>query len=178
MEEIEKVLFTEEQIKRKVKGMAKKICDDFRDCQSIIGVSVLLGSATFFSDLVNEISRLNGPKIISDSIQISSYEGRESTGNAKIIVDIHQNVKGKEIILIEDIVDTGTSINYLINHIKEVKGAQSVKVCSLLSKPSRRKVEVAIDYLGFEIPDEFVVGYGLDYNQKYRDLPYIGILKR
>ena len=178
MEEIEKVLFTEEQIKRKVKEMAKKICDDFQHHKSIIGVSVLLGSATFFSDLVNEISSLNGPKIISDSVQISSYEGSESTGNVKLSVDIHNNVNGKEIILIEDIVDTGISINYLVKHLKKVKGAKSVRVCSLLSKHSRRKVEVSIDYLGFEIPDEFVVGYGLDYNQKYRDLPYIGVLKK
>ena len=124
----------------------------------------------FTADLTREI----GGKIYLEFMQLSSYEGENTTGTIKLKKDIDfSEIKGKDVLIIEDIVDTGITLNYTLEHIKKA-GANSVKVCTLLNKPSRRKIKVPIDYVGFEIENKFVLGYGMDYDQLYRNLPYIG----
>jgi len=167
--DIKQILLTEEQIRTRVKQLAKEIESDYEN--EINCVIVLTGSVIFFSDLVREIKN----KIIFHAVKVSSYQNDKSTGQLDYQLDIKDDIKDKDILLIEDIVDTGNTISKLKAHL-EKRGAR-VKIAALLDKPSRRTVEVNIDYKGFEIPDYFVVGYGLDYNQHYRNLHYIGVLK-
>ena len=138
--------------------------------KSITAICLLKGSLFFTADLTREI----GGKIYLEFMQLSSYEGENTTGTIKLKKDIDfSEIKGKDVLIIEDIVDTGITLNYTLEHIKKA-GANSVKVCTLLNKPSRRKIKVPIDYVGFEIENQFVLGYGMDYDQLYRNLPYIG----
>lgn len=168
MEKI-KVLISKEQIENRVKELAKQIRKDYKE-KSITAICLLKGSLFFTADLTREI----GGKIYLEFMQLSSYEGENTTGTIKLKKDIDfSEIKGKDVLIIEDIVDTGITLNYTLEHIKKA-GANSVKVCTLLNKPSRRKIKVPIDYVGFEIENQFVLGYGMDYNQLYRNLPYIG----
>ena len=168
MEKI-KVLISKEQIENRVKELAKQIRKDYKE-KSITAICLLKGSLFFTADLTREI----GGKIYLEFMQLSSYEGENTTGTIKLKKDIDfSEIKGKDVLIIEDIVDTGITLNYTLEHIKKA-GANSVKVCTLLNKPSRRKIKVPIDYVGFEIENQFVLGYGMDYDQLYRNLPYVG----
>nr|WP_276932993.1 hypoxanthine phosphoribosyltransferase [Dubosiella newyorkensis] len=173
-QDIETVLLTEEQIEKRCVELAKQIEDDYnKEGEVPIVVGLLRGSVPFMAEL---IKRFTFPCEI-DFMSVSSYDGTESIGDVKIDKDMDLSSKERAILLVEDIVDTGRTLS----EVKKMfinKGATNVKIVALLDKPSRRVVEIHADYIGFEVPNEFVVGYGLDYNQKYRNLPYIGILKR
>lgn len=171
MEKI-KVLISKEQIENRVKELAKQIRKNYKE-KTITAICLLKGSLFFTADLTREI----GGKIYLEFMQLSSYEGENTTGTIKLKKDIDfSEIKGKDVLIIEDIVDTGITLNYTLEHIKKA-GANSVKVCTLLNKPSRRKIKVPIDYVGFEIENKFVLGYGMDYDQLYRNLPYIGYIE-
>lgn len=170
--DMESILFTEEQLREKVAELGAAITRDYKDKNPLI-VSVLKGSYVFMADLTRKITI---PCNI-DFMAVSSYgNGTKTTGEVQIIKDIGSKIDGRDLIIVEDILDSGVTLSFLMKILK-ARGANSIRLCTLLSKPERRKVDVPIDYLGFEIPDEFVVGYGLDYAEKYRNLPYIGILK-
>ena len=140
---------------------------DYKE-EDIVFVGVLKGAATFMIELAKKIKN----NVEFEFIQLESYEGDKSTGRIKLKQDLTGKIEGKNIIIIEDIIDTGRTLEYLREYIKKFN-PNSTKICTLLSKPSRRIVELEVDYIGFSIPDEFVVGFGMDYNQKYRNLPYI-----
>ncbi len=166
---LEKPLFTEEEIKTRIKQLAEQITIDYKD-KDLIAIGVLKGACVFFSDLIRHI---NMPLAV-DFIIASSYVKKESSGNIKIHYDIRETIEGKDVLLIEDIVDTGITIDYLVKEIS-LKNPNSIKVCALLDKKDRRKVEAPIDYIGFDIPDLFIIGYGIDYENQYRNLPYITV---
>ncbi len=162
---------SEEKIKKRISELGKKISDDFKN-EDIVIIGVLKGSFIFLADLVREIKV---PCKI-EFIGVSSYEGTESTGHVRITHDLSAEVMNKNVVLVEDIVDTGKTIDYLSEMIR-MRSPKSFKLCALLSKPDKHELNQKIDYLGFEIGNEFVVGYGLDYDGMYRELPYIGVLK-
>jgi len=170
--DIERVYFTSQQLSDKVKELGARITEDYRGKNPLI-VGVLKGSFVFMADLVREI---NTPCNLDFMVASSYGMSSKTSGEAKIIMDMGQPVKGRDVILVEDILDSGMTLSSLSRLLAD-RGANSVKLCSLLSKPSRRRTEVKADYLGFEIEDEFVVGYGLDYAERYRNLPYVGVLK-
>lgn len=165
-----KVLIDEEKIEKRLDELAKLIMNDYKD-QEIIFVGILKGAAMFMIELAKRIKN----NVEFEFMQVESYEGDKSTGDIKLKQELTGKIEGKNIIIVEDIVDTGRTLEYLKNYLKQ-KNPKSVKICTLLSKPSRRVVELEVDYIGFTIQDEFVIGFGMDYNQKYRNLPYIGII--
>ena len=170
--DVKEILLTEEQIKEKIIELGNRITSDYREVSNLLVIGILKGSFIFMADLVREIKI---PCEI-DFMSVSSYQdATSSSGEVKIRKDITINVAKKNIVFVEDIIDTG----FTMSKIKEMffeRGANSIKICALLNKPDRRKVSVNIDYKGFDIPDEFVIGYGLDYADKYRNLPFIGVL--
>lgn len=170
--EVKKILISEKQIKKKVKFLAGKIAKDYK--KNIYCVSILKGAVVFLSDLSKALSQ-KGISTEFDFMKVSSYEGTKSTGKVKIDLDV-KNVKGKNVLIVEDIVDTGITLSYVKGYLLR-KGAKSVKICALMDKPSRRIKKVKIDYLGFTIPHYFIVGYGTDYNERFRNLPFVGVLK-
>jgi hypoxanthine phosphoribosyltransferase len=171
-EDIKEILINEHQIKERIQQLAKEISMDYQGKELIL-VCVLKGAVMFFSDLAKEITI----PLTMDFIAVSSYgNSTESSGVVKILKDLDFGVENRNILIVEDIVDTGLTLSYLLENLKSRKPA-SVKICSLLDKPSRRKVDIDIAYRGFSIADEFVVGYGLDYNENYRNLPFVCILK-
>ena len=163
-----KVLINEAKIDARLDEIAKEIMKDYKD-EDIVFVGVLRGAAMFMIELAKRIKN----SVEFEFIHLESYEGENSTGNVKLKQELTGKIEGKNIIIIEDIIDTGRTLEYLREHIKKFN-PKSVKICTLLSKPSRRVFELNVDYIGFSIPDEFVIGYGMDYNQKYRNLPFIG----
>lgn len=170
--DIQEVLFSEQQLADKVAELGARISADYEGKNPLV-VSVLKGSYVFMADLTRQISI---PCNV-DFMAVSSYgAGTKTTGEVQIIKDIGSKIDGRHLIIVEDILDSGVTLSFLMKVLK-ARGAASIRLCTLLSKPERRKVDVPVDYLGFEIPDAFVVGYGLDYAEKYRNLPYIGILK-
>lgn len=170
--DIKEVLFSEEQLRQKVDELGAQITADYQGKNPLI-VSVLKGSYVFMADLTR---RIDVPCNV-DFMVVSSYgAGTKTSGEVQIIKDLENSIDGRDLIIVEDILDSGVTLSYLMK-VLMARGANSIRLCTLLSKPERRKVDVHIDYLGFEIPDEFVVGYGLDFAEKYRNLPYIGILK-
>lgn len=171
---IEKIesLITEEQINKRVLEIAKNICKDFKG-KEILLICVLKGSIMFTVDLSK---RLDAPTEF-EFIEASSYNNNTiSNGNVVIKRDIATNIEGKNVLVIEDIIDTGRTLKKIVEHIK-TKNPAMLKICALLDKPDRRIVDIKADYIGFEIEDVFVVGYGLDHAQKYRNLPFVGIVK-
>ena len=168
--DIEEILFTRAEIQSRVEQLGRLIAEDYADLEPLV-VGVLRGAAIFHADLVRCLS----PSIRIDFIAVSSYGSTTRTsGEVKLIKDLETGVGGTDLLLVEDIVDTGLTLDYLMRLLRS-RNPRSLRVCSLLSKPARRKVDVDIDYLGFEIPDRFVVGYGLDLDQRYRNLPFIAI---
>ena len=170
--DIERVLISEEEIRRKVEEVGRQISEDFEGREPIF-VGVLKGCFIFMADLIREV-KVN---CSLDFMAVSSYDGTNSTGAVKINKDLNSDICGKDVILVEDILDSGVTLNYLKNYLLNREPA-SISIVTLMDKPARRKADVFADYSCFEIPDEFVVGYGLDYNQRYRNLPYIGVLKK
>lgn len=170
---LERVLFSEEQLNARVAEIAKEIQADYKGKKPLI-VAVLKGSVLFFSDLIRKIV---GDMEI-DFMSISSYgSGAKSSGEVRMIKDLDKKIEGKDIIIVEDIIDSGYTMKYL-KKLLEARNPASIKVCTLLDKPSRRETDINADYVGFEVENEFVIGYGLDYDGLYRNLPFIGILKR
>ncbi len=170
-EDIERILLTEEEIQNAVRKVGKRISADFADRNPIF-VGVLKGCFIFMADLMRNVNI----RCSMDFMAVSSYSGTSSTGAVKINKDLSQDIAGRHLILVEDILDSGVTLNYLKNYLL-VREPASIHVATLLDKPARRKAEIYADYSCFEVPDAFVVGYGLDYNESYRNLPYIGILK-
>jgi len=170
--DIQEVLFTEEQLRNRVKELAKQIEQDYAG-KEIMLIGILRGSFVFIADLCRYIDL----PCTLDFMAVSSYgKGTSSTGQVQITKDLSEDISGLHVIVVEDILDSGNTLSYLLR-ILEQRHPASIRLCTLLDKPDRRKVEVAVHYSGFTIPDAFVVGYGLDYAERYRNLPYIGILK-
>ena len=173
--DIKEILVPEDKIRRVVADLGDEITRKYRQQEDLdlIVIGLLRGSFVFMADLVRQI-RL---PLIVDFMTVSSYgDGTVSTGDVKIVMDLDQSIEGKDVLMVEDIIDTGNTFNKILHLIRN-RNPRSLKICTFLSKPSRRKVDVPIDFCGMEIPDEFVCGYGLDYSQIYRNLPYVGILK-
>ena len=169
--DIERVLISEEEIEAEVARVGRQITEDFRDKNPIF-VGVLKGCFIFMADLMRHVDI----KCTMDFMAVSSYSGTSSTGAVKINKDLGQDIEGRHVIIVEDILDSGVTLSYL-KHYLMGRNPASIRIATLLDKPSRRKAEVFADYSCFEVPDAFVVGYGLDYNERYRNLPYIGVLK-
>ena len=173
IDEVKSVLVTEDECQAIVTKLAAKIREDYRGKRLLL-LCILKGSVVFMGDLMKKISI----PVEIDFMKVSSYgAGTESSGTVNIILDLYRkDLPETDILIVEDIIDSGKTLSYLVEYLS-LKGARSVKTVTMLDKPSRRKVDFTPDYCGREIPDEFVVGYGLDYDEKYRALPYIGILK-
>ena len=169
--DIERVLFSQEEINKAVDRLGTAITEEYRDKFPVM-IGVLKGCFIFMADLVR---RVQVPCQI-DFMSVSSYSGTSSTGAVKITKDLSQDIGGRHVIIVEDILDSGVTLHYLLDVLSARKPA-SVKIVTLLDKPARRKVDLRADYYGFECPNEFIVGYGLDYNEKYRNLPFIGVLR-
>ena len=166
------VLLTEEEIDRRIQEIGDQISRDYAGRQ-VHMVCVLKGGSFFMCDLAKRVT----VPVSIDFMSVSSYGGdTKSSGVVRIVKDLDEPLKDRHVIVIEDIVDSGRTLSYLLDMLRS-RGAADVRLCTLLDKPDRRVVDVKVDYTGFEIPDEFVVGYGLDYDQKYRNLPYIGMVK-
>lgn len=166
------VLISEEDVDARIKELGEKISKDYEG-KTVHLVCVLKGGTFFMCELAKRITI----PVTLDFMSVSSYgNDTKSSGVVRIIKDLDQSLKGKHVIVIEDIVDSGNTLSYLLTNLNE-RGPASLALCTLLDKPSRRVKDVAVDYTGFEIPDEFVVGYGLDYAQKYRNLPFIGVVE-
>ncbi len=171
--DFEKILFTSREIQEKISELGEKITKDYKHGKPVI-IGILKGAFIFMADLVRAIEL----PVEIDFFAVSSYGMQaQSSGVVKIKKDIDADIFGKDVIIVEDIVDTGLTLNYIKDYIKSHK-PKSVKICTFLDKPKAHKTEIQIDYLGFEIENHFVVGYGLDYAEKYRNLPYIAILKK
>lgn len=171
-EQLPDVLMSEEKVQARVAELAGKVSQDYAEVDTLMLVGVLKGSFIFLADLAR---RLTVPRTI-DFIAVSSYgESTVSSGAVRLILDIRKSIEGKHVLLVEDIVDTGHTLSYLTRTLRARRPA-SLKSCVLLSKPDRREVEAPMDYLGFEIPDVWVVGYGLDAAEKHRALPFIGVV--
>ena len=171
---IEKVLIDEESINIRIKQLAKTINEYYADSQGpLIMVGILKGSVMFMSELAKYVKVDTAMEFMA----VSSYEGTTSTGNVKILKDLDTDIKDKSVLLVEDIIDTGHTLLNLKNNLSK-SDPKDIKIVTLLDKPERRVVDIKADWYGFKIPNEFVVGYGLDYNQLMRNIPYIGVLKR
>lgn len=172
MAERVEVLLSEEEVDKRIKEIGDQISKDYAGKQVHL-VCVLKGGSFFMCELAKRIT----VPVSLDFMSVSSYgSGTQSSGIVRIVKDLDEPLEGKNVLIVEDIVDSGRTLSYLMEMMKE-RGAADVKICTLLDKPERRVIDVKVDYTGFNIPDEFVVGYGLDYDQRYRNLPYIGIVK-
>ncbi len=171
-QDVKKVLFTKDEIEARIVELGKQITKDYEGAKSLLVIGILKGSCVFFADLIRQLDL----PVEIEFMSVSSYQDSSvSSGEVKITKDVSQSVAKRHVLFVEDIIDTGFTMSKVMEMFKE-RGAASVKLCSLLSKPDRRKVDIEIDYLGFTIPDEFVIGYGLDFAEKYRNLPYVGVL--
>jgi hypoxanthine phosphoribosyltransferase len=174
LEVIDRILVDEERVRRRVAELGQTISRDYTG-KDLVLTCVLKGGVAFLTDLMREITI---PHEI-DFMAISSYGvgQRESTGAVRLIMDLKVDIAGRDVIIVEDIVDSGRTVDYLLRALWARQPA-SLRICTLLNKPSRRVIEVPLDYIGFDIPDEFVLGYGLDFDEKFRNLPYVGVLKK
>jgi hypoxanthine phosphoribosyltransferase len=171
VDKVGSILVGEQELKERVQELGRQITDDYRG-KNLVMIGILKGAVLFLSDLIKEIKL----PLVIDFMAVSSYgSSTKSSGVVRILKDLDEEIEGKDVLIVEDIVDTGLTLHYLVDNLKSRKPA-SLKICCCLDKPSRRAIPVKVDYVGFSIPDEFVVGYGLDYGEKYRNLPYIGIL--
>ncbi len=170
--DVKEILFTEEIIEQKIKELGSMISRDYQGKELIL-IGVLKGANIFMGDLMRKISI----PIKIDFMAVSSYGiSTESSGVVKIIKDLDESIEDKHVLIIEDIIDTGLTLHYLYENLWS-RRPKTLKICTLLDKPERRKVNIKVDYKGFDIPDEFIVGYGIDYAERYRNLPYVGILR-
>lgn len=171
MAEHVKVLLSEEEVDARIKEIGEQISKDYEG-KELHMICVLKGGTFFMCELAKRVS----VPVSLDFMAVSSYGGdTKSSGVVKIVKDLDESIKDKDVLIVEDIVDSGRTLSYLMEMLRD-RGPASIRLCTLLDKPDRRVVQVPVDYTGFQIPDEFVVGYGLDYAQKYRNLPYIGIV--
>lgn len=170
--DVEEVLLSSEQVQARVAELGAQLSTDYAGRDPVL-VSVLKGSIIFLADLVRAM-----PIPLSiDLMEVSSYgASTESSGQVRILKDLSTSIAGREVVVVEDIIDTGLTLNYLLRYLHD-KGPASIRICCLLDKPARRLAEIEIEYRGFTIPDRFVIGYGLDYGERYRNLPYIGVLR-
>ena len=167
-----RVLLTEKEVDERIQEIGEQISKDYAGKQVHL-VCVLKGGVFFLCELAKRIT----VPVSFDFMSVSSYGGEtKSSGIVKIVKDLDESIRGKDVIVVEDIVDSGRTLSYLLEMLHD-RGPKSLRLCTLLDKPSRRVIQVPVDYTGFQIPDEFVVGYGLDYDQKYRNLPYIGVVE-
>ncbi|WP_079524795.1 MULTISPECIES: hypoxanthine phosphoribosyltransferase [Halobacillus] len=170
--EIEKILISEEEIQEKCKEMGAQLTEEYNG-RFPLAIGVLKGAMPFMGDLLKRVET----HLEMDFMDVSSYNGgMRSSGEVKIVKDLDTQVEGRDLLIIEDIIDSGLTLSYLVDLFKYRK-AKSIKIVTLLDKPTGRTSHIKADTIGFDVPDEFVVGYGLDYNEKYRNLPYIGVLK-
>ena len=168
-------LISAQDVQSRIAEVAKEISHHYHhsNCENLVVIGLLRGSFMFMADLV----RLIDLPLEVDFITASSYgSGTESSRDVRILKDLDGDIGGKDVLIVEDIIDTGLTLEHVIIYFKESKGVKTLKTCTLLSKPERRKVNIDIDYVGFDVPDKFVIGYGLDYDQKYRNLPYIAVV--
>jgi hypoxanthine phosphoribosyltransferase len=172
-EDIAEILLTEEQIATRVAELGARITADYQG-RTLTLVSVLKGSLPFMADLMRAIDL----PLRIDLMEVSSYGGAttESSGLVRILKDLSASIAGEDVLIVEDIIDTGLTLNYLIRYLRG-KNPATLRICTLLDKPARRLVEIPVEYIGFEIPDQFVIGYGLDYGEVYRNLRFVGVLK-
>ena len=171
--DVKKILISEEEIVKRCEELGRQITADYEAKQEApLLVGLLKGSVPFLAELIKHIDM----DIMFDFMDVSSYEGTQSVGNIRVIKDLDSSINGVSILLVEDIVDTGRTLAEVKRMLLN-KGAKEVKIVSLLDKPQRRGVDISADYVGFAVPNEFVIGYGLDFDQKYRNLPYVGVLK-
>lgn len=169
--ELERVLFDSAAIQERIRQLGEEISRDYAGRKPVL-VGILKGCVLFLSDLLRSVSL----DCSVDFMSAASYAGQASTGDVRLLLDLRESVKDKDVLLVEDIVDTGLTLDYLLRNLKTRK-LRSLEVCTLLDKPTCRRVPVKVKYTGFEIPNEFVVGYGLDYEERFRNLPYIGVMK-
>lgn len=172
--DIDHVLIDENQIQKRLAELAARIEQDYRDLDDLMLIGVLKGSYMFLTDLSRALKRRH----TVDFMSVSSYgAGSKSSGAVRIIMDVRQPIEGRNILIVEDIIDSGHTLDYLQRNLL-ARNPQSLRICTLLNKPSRREAEIQVDYTGFDISDEFVVGYGLDFNESYRHFPFVAVLKR
>jgi len=170
--DVAEILITEKQIQERTRELGRQISKDYEG-QDLVLVCVLKGAITFLADLMREITIAHS----IDFMAISSYgASTESSGIVRILKDLDTNVEGRNVLIVEDIIDTGRTLNYITRNL-QTRHPKSLRICTLLNKPSRRQIDISVDYVGFEIPNKFVIGYGLDFAEIYRSLPYIGVLK-
>jgi hypoxanthine phosphoribosyltransferase len=171
--EVGQILIDEDRVAERVRDLGQEISRDYKGRQPLM-VGVLRGAVVFLADLIRHLE-LN---LRVDFMSVASYgSATDSSGEVRLVKDLESSILGADVILVEDIVDTGLTLDYLLRNLENHRPG-SLRVCSLLSKPDRRRVEVPVDYLGFEVPDKFVVGYGLDFNQQFRNLPHIAVLNQ
>lgn len=171
LNDIEEVLFSKELLKDTVGSLGAQISADYKD-KNLLMVSILKGSVVFMSDLMRAVTI---PCEI-DFMAVSTYNGIKSSGTVRILKDLDRDIRGYDVLIVEDILDSGLTLNYLMDLLYG-RNPNSIRICTLFDKPERRKVDIYPDYKGLEVPDKFIVGYGLDYNEKYRNLPFVGVLK-
>ena len=171
--DIKEILISSEQIQNRIQELGKELLRDYAD-KTPVFVGVLKGVVVFYADMIRAF---DAPCQL-DFMQVSSYHGTQSTGNVVVRQDVKTDLKDRHVVILEDILDTGRSLQFVCDHLR-VKGVASLKICTLLDKPDGRlpEIDLQADYVGFTVPNEFVVGYGLDYDEMYRNLPYVGILK-
>jgi len=170
-DDVEEILIDTDAIAARVVELGSQLTGAYAGRDPVL-VSVLKGSLVFLADLMRAMDL---PSSI-DLMEVSSYAGTETSGQVRILKDLSKPIEGRDVIVVEDIIDTGLTLNYLLGYLADRRPA-SIKICCLLDKPARRLADIPIDYIGFTIPDRFVIGYGLDYEERYRNLPYIGVLK-
>jgi hypoxanthine phosphoribosyltransferase len=171
-DDVSEVLISHQQIRERTEELGRQITEDYRGKDPLL-ICILKGGLMFLADLMREVDL----PLEIDFIAVSSYgDSTESSGVVRILMDLERNIQGRHVLIVEDIIDTGRTLSYIIENLR-TRGPASVKVCTLLDKPARRELEIAIDYVGFTVPDRFVIGYGLDYGEIYRNLPFVGILK-
>jgi hypoxanthine phosphoribosyltransferase len=171
-DDVSEVLISHQQIRERTEELGRQITEDYRGKDPLL-ICILKGGLMFLADLMREVDL----PLEIDFIAVSSYgDSTESSGVVRILMDLERNIQGRHVLIVEDIVDTGRTLSYIIGNLR-TRGPASIKVCTLLDKPARRELEIPIDYVGFTIPDRFVIGYGLDYGEIYRNLPFVGVLK-
>ena len=169
---LDRILFSQEQLAQRVAELGRQISADYRGKMPLF-VGILRGCILFYSDLMKQIS----VDCNMDFMCLSSYSGTSSMGQVRTMLDLRESIKGRHVVVVEDIVDTGLTLEYLMANLQS-RGAASLEICCLLDKPCNRNVDIHPKYIGFEVGDDFVIGYGLDYNELYRNLPYIGVFKK
>ncbi len=168
---IARVLITEEELKTRIRELGQELTRDYADKKPVF-VGILKGVVVFFGEMIRQVPIF----CETDFMSVSSYDGTDTTGVITIKKDLDTDIRGRHVVILEDIVDSGLTLSKVVQMLREREPA-SLKICTLMDKPERRKVAVPVDYVGFTIPNEFVVGFGLDFNEEYRNLPYVGILK-